>query len=261
MQFALISMVVLPVLPDRAYGPYGVFNPFEIWLMVVLIVGISLVGYVAYKLLGAKDGAVLGGVLGGVISSTATTVSSARRAATTRRRRTRRISDHDRLGAMVRVMIEIAFVASGSFLRLALPLGAMLGSMALIAAGAYLFTRKEPAELGEQKNPAYLDAALLFALIYAIIKLAVAAAKEHFGAAGLYLVGVISGLTDMDAITLSTSQLVNQGRLETQTAWRLILVASLANLVFKAGIVAVIGGRALLKYVVAAFGAAFASRR
>ena len=83
MQFVLISLVVLPVLPNRTFGPYDTLNPFQIWLMVVLIVGISLVGYVGYKLLGARQGALLGGVIGGLVSSTATTVSFARRAAAT----------------------------------------------------------------------------------------------------------------------------------------------------------------------------------
>ena len=82
MQFVLITLVILPVLPNQAYGPYAVLNPFQIWLMVVLIVGISLIGYVAYKFFGAQRGAVLGGLLGGLISSTATTVSFARRTAT-----------------------------------------------------------------------------------------------------------------------------------------------------------------------------------
>ena len=83
MQLALISLVILPVLPDTTYGPYAVLNPRNIWLMVVLIVGISLGGYVVYKFWGNQAGIVLSGILGGVISSTATTVSYAKRAAET----------------------------------------------------------------------------------------------------------------------------------------------------------------------------------
>ncbi len=260
MQFALITLVVLPVLPDRAYGPYEVLNPFQIWLMVVLIVGISLVGYVAYKLLGEKEGAVLGGVIGGLVSSTATTVSFARRAATTPK--------SAGLAALVimiasaivyaRVITEIAVVAPGHMRAILPPLAAMLVACAVIAAALYLVSRDRHAAMAQHGNPADLKMAMIFAGLYALVSFIVAATKEEFGVQALYPVAVLSGLTDMDAITLSTSQLVNQGRLETQTAWRLVLVASLANLIFKAGIVAVIGGRALLKYVVAAFGAAFA---
>ena len=256
MQFVLISMVILPVLPHENYGPFGALNPFEIWLMVVLIVGMSLAGYVASKFFGAVGGVLLSGALGGVVSSTATTVSSAR------------ISRGTPAGAplvallimiastvaMARVLIEIGIVASGSFLQLALPLGAMLGAMALIAAGAYFFTRKEPAELPAQENPAHLKTALLFALIYAVIKLALAAAKEHFGTTGLYAVGVISGLTDMDAITLSTARLVDAQGLEAGTGWRTILIAALANLAFKGGAVAMLGSRRLFAHVALLFG-------
>jgi uncharacterized membrane protein (DUF4010 family) len=257
MQLVLISMVILPVLPNEPYGPYGVFNPFEIWLMVVLIVGLSLAGYVAYKIFGSVGGVLLSGVLGGVISSTATTVSSARQSRATPSRGaglTALLIMIASTMAMARVLIEIAFVASGSFPQLALPLGAMLAAMAMIAAGAYLFTRKEPAELGEQKNPAHLEAALLFALVYALIKLAVAAAKEHYGTAGLYGVGVISGLTDMDAITLSTARLVETNGVEASIGWRTILIAALANLAFKGTAVAILGTPQLFIRVAFLFG-------
>ncbi len=258
MQFALISLVVLPVLPDRAYGPYEVLNPFQIWLMVVLIVGISLVGYVAYKLLGAKEGAVLGGVIGGLVSSTATTVSFARRAAT--------IPKSAGLAALVimiaagvvyaRVITEVAVVAPGHMRAILPPLVAMLVACVAIAGILYFKSRDRSAAMAQQGNPADLRMAITFAGLYALVSFIVAATKDEFGVQALYPVAVLSGLTDMDAITLSTSQLVNHGRLEPHMAWRLIIIASLANLVFKAGIVAVIGGRALLRYVVPAFSAA-----
>ncbi len=256
MQFVLISMVILPVLPNKSYGLYGVFNPFEIWLMVVLIVGLSLGGYIAYKLFGATGGALLSGVLGGVISSTATTVSASR-------------SSRDVSGgaglvslvimiasaiSMLRVLVEISVVAAGSLSALAPPLGAMFGAMALIAAGGYFFTRRTDAKLPEQENPAQLKAAFIFATIYALIKLAVAAGKDYFGTKGLYVVGVISGLTDMDAITLSTARIVDSGGIKPDVGWRTILIAAMANIVFKGGAVAVLGSRALFTRVAILFG-------
>ncbi len=261
MQFALISLVILPVLPNQTYGPYDVLNPFEIWLMVVLIVGISLIGYVAYKLLGAKEGAVLGGVIGGLVSSTATTVSFARRAATTPK--------SAGLAALVimiasgivylRVITEVSVVASGHIRQIVPPLAAMFVASAVISGVLYLLCRDRYAAMAQQGNPADLRMAMMFAGMYALVSLAVAAMKTEFGVQALYPVAVLSGLTDMDAITLSSSQLVNQGRLEPATAWRIILVASLSNLVFKGIMVAVIGGRVLLKYVALAFGTAIAA--
>lgn len=260
MQLVLIALVILPVLPDRDMGPYGVLNPYQIWWMVVLIVGLSLGGYVAYKLFGAGAGTVLAGILGGLISSTATTASYARRS--------RENADLARLAALVvmiastvvygRVLVEIAAVARGRLLDLAPPLAAMLGVCAVVSVAAWLLGRDGDDELPKQENPAELKAALVFGALYAAVLLAVAFARDRFGTAGLYTVAAISGLTDVDAITLSTARLVQGGRLEADTGWRAILLASMSNLAFKAGIVAALGSKALLGRIALLFGAAMA---
>jgi len=260
MQFALITLVVLPVLPDRNFGPYDTLNPYHTWLMVVLIVGIGLVGYVAYKIFGAREGAVLGGVIGGLVSSTATTASFARRAAST--------PAAAGLAALVimiasavvyaRVITEVAVVARGHVGAMLPPLAAMLAASAALAAVLFFRTRDHQAPMAEQGNPADLRLAMTFAGVYAVVSFIVAAVKTEFGVQALYPVALIAGLTDVDAITLSTSKLVAQGRLAADTAWRVILVASLSNLVFKAGMVAVIGGRKLLLILLPAFGAVLA---
>lgn len=260
MQFALISLVVLPVLPDRYYGPYEVLNPFRIWLMVVLIVGISLAGYVAYKLLGERAGAWAAGVLGGLISSTATTVSVARRSA--------QQPEATALAAFV-ILVASAIV----FLRVGLLVGATAPSFLPAAAAplaAMFFVllaigwtnlRLQPGRAGalpEQENPTELKSALLFGLLYAIVLLAVAAANAAFGDRGLYVAAVLSGLTDMDAITLSIAQLVSSGQVDPRTGWRLLLVAAMSNLAFKGVVVAMTGGRGLLRRVAIGFGTAVA---
>lgn len=260
MQFVLIALVILPILPDRDMGPYGVLNPYQIWWMVVLIVGLSLAGYVAYKLFGSGAGTVLAGILGGLISSTATTASYARRS--------RETPDLSRMAALVimlastvvygRVLVEIAAVARGRLLDLTPPLAAMLGVCALVSVAAWLLGRDGNDELPEQGNPAELKSALIFGALYAAVLLAVAFARDRFGTAGLYTVAAISGLTDVDAITLSTSRLVQGSKLDPDTGWRAILLASLSNLGFKAGIVAVLGSRALLGRIALLFGAAVA---
>lgn len=262
MQFALISLVILPVLPNRAYGPFAVLNPFKIWLMVVLIVAISLLGYVAYKLIGARAGAWAGGVLGGLISSTATTASVARRS---------RLSPGKPKVAAFVILIASAIsllrvgiligVTAPQFLRAAsMPLLAMLAVLA--AVGGWSLHRggddlSSPPE--EQNNPTELKSALVFGLLYALVLLGVAAANEHFGRNGLYVAAVISGLTDMDAITLSVAQLVNSAEVAPGTGWRLILVAAMANLAFKTAAVAALGERRLLGRVAVGFGSAAAT--
>lgn len=261
MQFVLIALVILPVLPDRTFGPYGVLNPYQIWWMVVLIVGLSLAGYVAFKLFGAGAGAALGGVLGGLVSSTATTVSYARRS--------KEEPEVARLAALVvmiasavvfaRVLVEIAAVARGSFPALAPPIAVMLGVAAALSVAMWFFGRDGDTEMPVPDNPAELKPAILFGLLYAAVLLAVAFARDRFGTAGLYTVAAISGLTDVDAITLSTSKLVHGGGLEPGTGWRAILIAALSNLVFKAGIVAVLGSRGLLWRVAVLFGGVLAA--
>ena len=258
MQFVLITLVILPILPSQQYGPYNVLNPYKIWLMVVLIVGISLGGYIIYKFFGQKAGTLAGGVLGGLISSTATTVSYGRRTA--------KSPEASGLAALVimvastivfaRVLIIIG-ASAPQFLRVAAgPIGTVLGGLAVVCLVLWWMSSKEQAEMPEQGNPSELKAALIFAGLYALILLAVAWAKENFGTQGLYVVAILSGLTDMDAITLSLSDMVSQKQIEPVTGWRLILVAAMSNLVFKAGTVAMLGSRKLLGRVTLLFGIA-----
>jgi uncharacterized membrane protein (DUF4010 family) len=256
MQFALISLVILPVLPNRHFGPYETLNPFETWLMVVLIVGIGLAGYVAYKLLGARQGAVIGGVIGGLVSSTATTASFARRAAL--EPATANLATLVIMAASAtvyaRVLTELSVVAPGFLRTMMPPLALMLAVCGATVACLWFRCLGRETPQAEQGNPADLRLAILFAAIYAVISFALAAAQVEFGAGALYPVALLSGLTDMDAITLSTSQLVAKDRLDADTAWRMILLASLSNLLFKCAMVATIGGRALFARVALPFG-------
>ena len=260
-QLTLIALVILPILPDRAYDAYEVLNPYRVWLMVVLIVGISMAAYVAYRILGARVGAVLGGVLGGLISSTATTVSYARQS--------RNDPDATDMAALViliastivnvRVLMEIGAVAPTLLATAILPFSAVLTLMIVECLVLFIPLRRQETKAPEHDNPAQIKPALIFGLLYAVILFAVAAAKERFGNEALYAIAMISGLTDVDAITLSTSKLFRDGRMEAATAWRVILVATMSNLVFKTCAVGFLGSRRLLWKVSLLFGIAFAS--
>ena len=258
MQFVVITLVILPVLPNRTFGPYQIWNPHKIWLLVVLIVGISLAGYVVYKLFGERAGAVIGGILGGLISSTATTVSYARRA--------KQSPEMAGLAALVisiastvvfaRVLVIVGIVAPGILREVAPPLAAVLLVLAAFVVAMLLSNRHKRTGMPSQGNPTELESAIMFAVLFAVVLLAVAAAKENFGDRGLYVVGVLAGLTDVDAITLSTVQLVQDGKLGVDTAWRVIVAASMSNVVFKAATAAVLGNRQLLTKVGPFFGTA-----
>jgi uncharacterized membrane protein (DUF4010 family) len=246
MQFVLITLVILPVLPDRAFGPYQVLNPREVWLLVVLIVSIGLGGYVAYKLLGARAGTLFGAILGGIISSTATTVSYARRAAA---------GQGVGLAAMA-IMLASAFsvfrvcgivgvVAPGSAGGITAPLILVGGLMLVMAAVLWFSSHEANQGLTDHKNPAQLGTALFFAGLYAVVLLAVAYARDRLGNSAIYAVAAASGATDMDAIALSTARLVEKGQLDPGIGWRAILIGLMANAVFKGAAAAILGGRRL----------------
>jgi len=259
-RLVLLAMVVLPVLPDKNYGPYGVLNPSHIWMMVVLIVGISVGSYLVARFMGAKVGSLLGGFLGGLISSTATTISYARRSKTA--------PGSSSLAAMVimiassivflRVTFEIAVVAPGVLPFILPQFAVMFIFMALIAAVAWFFSRSSGKELPEAEDPSDLGAAVAFGALYALVLVAVAAAKEYFGDQGLYVVAALSGLTDMDAITLSTARLIEAERIDADTGWRMMMLGALSNILFKAGAVAVLGERKLFVSITLLFGLSIA---
>jgi uncharacterized membrane protein (DUF4010 family) len=248
MRFVLISLVILPVLPDETYGPYQVLNPRRVWWIVVLIVGISLTGYVAFKLWDPRGGAVASGLLGGLISSTATTVSFARQG-----HGARQASDMIALViaiasavSVLRTMAEVVVVSPGHARQMLPPMAVLLALIILVCAGWWFRGHeKQVNENLEAENPAELQTALVFAGLYALIRLLVAAAQEHFGEQGVFVAAGLSGLADMDAITLSTAGMVNDGRIPDDLGWRAILLAAASNLSFKCAAAMILGHPAL----------------
>jgi uncharacterized membrane protein (DUF4010 family) len=259
MKFVLIALVILPALPDRSYGPFTAFNPRQIWWMVVLIVGISLAGYILYKFVSKGAGMMLAGLLGGLISSTATTVSYSRRA--------RQAPETSPVAAIVivvasaivfaRLLLVIGIVSPRFFGQAAPPLLVMLGVCGLLVAVAWLRQRGQAIAVDHQENPGELKAALLFGLMYAVVLFIVQASQKKFGNSGLFVVAGLSGLTDVDAITLSTVNLVSGGKVDPSTGWKVILLATMSNLLFKGIAVGVLGSKRLLVRVAMMFSVAF----
>jgi uncharacterized membrane protein (DUF4010 family) len=265
MQFVLITCIILPVLPNYNYGPlellhlrplavghtpgpFDVLNPFQTWLMVVLIVGLSLGGYIVYKFFGQSAGIVLGGVLGGAISSTATTVSYARGACDTSLGCCTAAVVIMIASAVMYVRVALAvFVVSPEFLKTVLLPVAVLAVLTLLPAMAlWLRVRGEPAPMPEQRNPTQLKSAVVFGVLYAVVLLALAVAQHYWNGQGLYTVAFFSGLTEMDAVTLSTARLSLSDPTVASDGWRMIVVAAMANLVSKACIAGLLGGWRLL---------------
>lgn len=259
-RLVLIALVVYPVLPNRTLGPYGVLNPREIWLMVILIVGISLVAYLAYRLLGERGGTLAAGLLGGLISSTATTVSQARRERSTGTAAAASVIVLASTSLYPRILGEIAVVNSDMLESAGPPLLVMTAAMAVASArGWWRDNREMREEAREREVPSLMGTALVFGLLYAVVLFAAAAAREELGTGALYGVSALSGLTDVDAITISAAQLVGGGRIDASTGWRMIVLASMANLVFKAGAVLALARRELFLPVMRRFGLGLAT--
>lgn len=252
MQFVLISLVIFPIVPNRTFGPLEVFNPHDTWLMVVLIVAISLSGYIIYKFFGERAGIILSGVLGGVISSTATTMNYSRLS---------KESGNNTLIAnaliiliawsivYIRLLFEIAIV-SPSFRAAILPLTLMFFVSTLATIWVWRkISRKNPLGMPQQPNPTELRTALTFGIIYSLVLLAVAFAKDYFGQSGLTLVAILSGITDMDAITLSTAKLVETKKLLPNEGWPVIVIAIISNTFFKGLIIGFVGGKRIFRTI------------
>ena len=255
LQFAVITVIVLPVLPNREFGPppLDVLNPYEIWLMVVLISGISFLGYVMIKLVGPRQGISLTGILGGIVSSTPVTLSFAQRS-----------QEEKSLGKSLALAIIIAWAMT--FLRVLVEVAtlnrALLGALwpPLVAAstaglgyGGYLYLSQRPPEEAEEvafSNPFELGAALKFGLLFAVVLLISKAASLYAGDVGVYLSSFIAGLPDADAVTLSMAQLSGvRGGLSVRTGARAIVIGAMANTLAKGGIVLVTGSPQLRRAI------------
>ncbi|HMV52951.1 MAG TPA: MgtC/SapB family protein [Rhodocyclaceae bacterium] len=256
LQFAVLSVVILPVLPDRNFGPYDAWNPYHIWLMVVLISGVSLAGYGALRLVGARHGAPLIGIFGGLVSSTATTMVFARQAHETEKvvPTSTMVILLANLTMLVRVGVLCAVIAPQLAAGFAIVLGGGLACGLVYVVWRWVrLVGDGELPMPEVRNPTELRAALSFGALFAVVLVAAAWLSDLAGPRGLYAVALVSGLTDVDAITLSTLRLNAMDKLAGDPAIIAICLAIVANLVFKSGLVLAAGGRQLAMSVVPGF--------
>jgi uncharacterized membrane protein (DUF4010 family) len=239
LKLLLISVVILPVLPDRGYGPWQALNPHELWWLVVLIALVSFAAYCAVKIAGTERGILLAGFLGGLVSSTAVSLQLSRLAG---KGLQRNIIAAGILMASATMFVRVLFFAAVLNPGLAKLLGPPTFAMALwLFVAAVLQTRKtERAALDSFKlrNPVELGQALQFGLLLAIIILASHAARAWLGEAGIYLLAAVSGLADVDAITLSMSRLA-LGEISIRSGAIAVLAATMVNTLTKATLVAI----------------------
>jgi uncharacterized membrane protein (DUF4010 family) len=256
LKLLIASVIVLPLLPATPIDPWGALKPYELWLLVVLISGLSLVGYAAMRWLGTGRGTLVTGLFGGLASSTAVTLTFARRS---------REEDGAQVGApvlaagllvawtvmFVRIVIIVAAVY-GSLLPLVLvPMSVMALASLACAAVYYLRAERRPAASLASvplRNPFSLKSAVAFAAFFAAVLLVVEIARQRLPASGIYAVAALAGTTDVDAITLSMATFARDGGIP-HTAVTAIVVATFANTVVKTGMVAALGTPALRRLV------------
>ncbi len=248
LQFAVLSFVILPVLPDTDFGPFEALNARQIWLMVVLVSGVSLAGYAALRLLGSRHGVTVVAVFGGLVSSTATTLVFARH--------TREDGGLAPTAAVVVLLANLTMVARlGVMVAVLAP--ALLPHLAMVFLPGFVLGllvtgfiwRRQRAggelPVPEVRNPTELPMALGFGAIYATVLLCAAWLGQAVGSKGIYALALISGITDVDAIALSSLRLFSQAKLEPGTVLTAMALAVLASLLFKLGLILTVGGRPL----------------
>ncbi len=263
LQFVAITGVILPLVPNRSFGPYDAFNPHSMWLMVVLISGLGFIGYLLMRFLGANAGVTVTGLVGGLASSTATTLAFSRRSR----------EDPASSGAYILavVLASLVMLARVAAVVLALqreifafvwPTLLAMSLPGIAYAGWRLLVRPPTSgSLGapDLKNPLSLSIAIKFAAIYSLITLLVRAVSEEEFTRGLLAVAFLSGLTDVDAVTLTTIDSAKSGALATAIAAQVIVIATVANTLAKAAIAVFLGSPRLRKTVALIFALTAAS--
>jgi uncharacterized membrane protein (DUF4010 family) len=261
LQFVAITGVILPLVPNRTFGPFDAFNPFSTWLMVILISGLGFIGYIAMRFLGARAGILLTSLLGGLASSTATTLAFSKRS-----KEDPGLSNHYAMAVITAcsVMLPRVVIAVGVLNpTLAVELIAPFLLMTLPAAiyGLWLrFARRPAAGVIEAPlaltNPLSLATAIKFALLYAVIGVLVKAATQlDLLQSGLLPLSFVSGLTDMDAISLSMAGSQLSGQVPLLLATKAVIVGAVANSILKAGFAISLGSPALRREVTLVLGA------
>jgi uncharacterized membrane protein (DUF4010 family) len=257
LQFALVAAVILPLLPNRPLDPFGLLNPFQIWLMVVFISGIGFSGYILMNIFGQPRGINIMGFLGGLASSTATTISFS----SASREHPEMAPQYARAVIMAstvmfpRILVLILVIHYPLALKVAPILGIMAATGLILV---FILGQRTAASEGETQtdfevsNPLKLATAVQFGVLFAVVLIVIDFALNSLGATGVYLTSLLTGLTDVDAITLSVTRLALSSQINLQVAGIAVVAAALSNTLSKGVISYFSGTDTLRKHVLPA---------
>lgn len=262
LQLLVLSVVILPLLPDAGYGPYAALNPYRLWWAVVLIAGLSLCGHIAMRFTGPQRGIFWTGLLGGLASSTATTLMLARRT-----RSDPALTDAAADGTLVAcgmMFLRMTVIVFSLQPALGRPLGVPMvtAGVALFGLSALQGKRQASGEVASQVDPIApfdLSTALGFGAFLGVMAVLTQASKEWLGNPGLYALATLSGLADVDAIVVTVMQMQATGSLAVTATATAVAIAAGANMVAKASIATVIGGVSLGRRVAIGYGLSIAA--
>jgi uncharacterized membrane protein (DUF4010 family) len=257
LKFAVVALIVVPLLPAREMGPYGALEPRRLGVVVVLLSGVSLAGYLLVRVVGGRAGWPLAGVLGGLVSSTAVTLSFSGKA-----RESKEIARALAVGIILastvlyaRGAVVITLLDRPLGLHLAPRLAVLLAVAIVMAALQFRHLPAGKADAAQLGNPVELGRAAMLAAVFAAVILAARVAQEQLGTAGLWAVASVGGLVDVDSVSVAAANMRRQGLAPVGDAAGAYLLATLSNLAFKAGAVVMVGGRDLARRVLPAFAA------
>jgi uncharacterized membrane protein (DUF4010 family) len=252
LKFLLITVVILPFLPNKAYRPGNFFNPYQVWFFVVLVAGISFIGYVFVKMFGQERGLILTSIFGGIASSTALTLSLAR------------LGKNDGCSNLLTVgiliswfvmflrILTISIIINIDLIKFLLFPFCILSAVILIFIAVYWFNVKENRLLQTDlilfNNPLQLKTALGFGLILLLIMFLTYIFRIYFGSLGIYAISVISVITDVDAITLTVSSL-SKAEISHNVAANAIFLAAIVNTVVKGLFVILMSNKKMKKSI------------
>ena len=253
LQFAATTGVILPLVPDAAFGPFDAFNPYSTWLMVVLISGMGFIGYLLMRLLGAQAGIAVTGLAGGIASSTATTLAFSKRS-----KEEPELSSSCSLAVVIactvmfaRILVMIGVVHRGLAQALLVPFAIMAAPGAIFAAWVWLKRLRESGHpdvhTPQLRNPLSLSIAIKFAAIYALFAFLIKAATHLDWAVGVLPLSFISGLTDLDAIALLMAKGHADGSVVVRLATQAVILGAVGNSLTKATIALTLGSPTLRK--------------